>query len=62
MSTAVATVRAHPNKYEKDFNTVVTFLTQYIDKKAPTPSLKFYLSLRSDPPSSKRPVLVMTLS
>ena len=24
---AVATVRAHQNKYETDFNTVVTFLT-----------------------------------
>ena len=35
-STAVVTVRAHPEKYKKDFNTVVTFLTQYIDKEAPS--------------------------
>ena len=40
MSTAVAAVRAHPDKYEKDFDAVVAFLTQYIDKKAPTPSVK----------------------
>ena len=40
MSIAVTRVRAHPDKYEKDFNAVVAFLTQYIDKKAPTPSVK----------------------
>ena len=40
MSTAVATVREHPDKYEKDFDTVVDFLTQHINKKAPTPSVK----------------------
>ena len=39
MSTAVAAVRAHPDKYEKDFDAVVAFLTQYIDKRAPTPSV-----------------------
>ena len=27
LSTAVATVRAHPDKYEKDFDAVVAFLT-----------------------------------
>ena len=36
MSTAVATVRAHPDKYKKDFNAVVAFLTQYIDKRVQT--------------------------
>ena len=40
MSTAVAAVRACPDKKEKDFDAVVTFLTQYIDKKVPTPSVK----------------------
>ena len=40
MSTAVAAVRAQPDKYEKDFDVVVTFLTQYIDKRALTPSMK----------------------
>ena len=28
LSTAAATVSVHPDKYEKDFDTVVTFLTQ----------------------------------
>ena len=40
MSTAVVTVRAHPDKYEKDFNAVVIFLTHYIKKRAPTPCVK----------------------
>ena len=40
MSTAVATVKANPERYKKDFDTVVVFLSQYIDKKAPTPSVK----------------------
>ena len=40
LSTAVATVRAHQEQYEKDFDTVVIFLSQYIDKRAPTPSVK----------------------
>ena len=33
LSTAVATVRAHPNKYEKEFDSVVAFCIQYIDKR-----------------------------
>ena len=40
MSTAVATVRVHPGKYEKDFNAVVVFLSQYINKKSLTHSVK----------------------
>ena len=40
MSTAVAAVRAHPDRYKKDFDAVVAFLSQYIDRKAPTPSMK----------------------
>ena len=28
LSTAVATVRVHPDKYEKDFDAVVAFLTK----------------------------------
>ena len=39
MSTAIATVRAHPDKYKKDFNAVITFLTQYIGKRVPTLSV-----------------------
>ena len=33
-------VRAHPDRYKKDFDAVVTFLFQYIDRKALTPSVK----------------------
>ena len=34
-STAVVAVRVHPEKYEKDFDAVVSFITQYINKRAP---------------------------
>ena len=40
LSKVVATVRAHPDKYKKDFETVIFFLTQYIDKRAKTPTVK----------------------
>ena len=40
MSTAVATVRAHPDKYKKDFDAVVAFFGQYINNKAPNPHVK----------------------
>ena len=40
LSTAVTTVRVHPDKYKKGFGTVGTILTQYINKKTPTLSLK----------------------
>ena len=40
LSTAVATVRVHQDKYEKDFNAVVAFVTQYVSKRVPTPSVK----------------------
>ena len=38
--TAVIAVRAHPDRYEKDVDAVIAFLSQYIDRKAPTPSVK----------------------
>ena len=40
LSIAVATVRVHPDKYQKDFDSVVAFLSEHIDKRAPTPSVK----------------------
>ena len=40
LSTVVTIVRTHLGK-EKDFNAVVVFLTQYIEKRAPTQSVKF---------------------
>ena len=40
MSTAVAATSTHPDNYEKDFDAVVAFLKKYIDKRAPTLSIK----------------------
>ena len=40
LSTVVVAVRAHPDKYENNFDAVDAFLTQYIDKRAPTPIVK----------------------
>ena len=34
MSTAVATVKAHPDKYDKDFDAIVAFLTKCIEKNS----------------------------
>ena len=36
LSTAVAAVKMHLDKYEKDFDAVISFLSQYIKKGAPT--------------------------
>ena len=36
LSTTVTTLRAHTDKYEKDFNAVITFLIQDIYKGAQT--------------------------
>ena len=40
LSTAVPAVRAHPDRYKKDFDAVIAFITQYISRKAPTTSVK----------------------
>ena len=40
LSTAVTTVKAHPDKYMKDFDKAVAFITQDINKSALTPSVK----------------------
>ena len=61
LSTAVTAVRAHPDKYEKDFDAIVTFLSQYINKRALTQMWRLPLSVRADPPSSRGPVLPMAL-
>ena len=58
----VATVRVHPDKYEKDFDAVVTFLTSCIDKRTPTPSVNVTSVVTPDLSSGRRPVLTMTLS
>ena len=50
LSTAVPAAKVHPDKYEKDFNTVVSSLHQYIDKKASTSSVKDASVSQSRPP------------
>ena len=40
LSREAASVSAHPDKYKKDFSTIVAFLTQYINKRVPTLSVK----------------------
>ena len=47
--TAVATVRMHPDKYKKNVDKVVAFLTQYINTRAPTPSVKVALVAQTRP-------------
>ena len=61
LSTAVTAERAHSDKYEKDFDAVVAFLTQYIDNRAPTLSMKVASVGRTELPRSRRPVLPMAL-
>ena len=39
-STAVTAVRVHPDKYEKKFDGVVKYLSQCINKRELTPSVK----------------------
>ena len=54
LSTAVATVRAHPDRYKKDFDAVVAFLSKNIDKKAPTPSVKVASVTQTRPAKRQR--------
>ena len=37
---AVATVQAHPGKYEKELGTAFSIITQYTDKQAPITNIK----------------------
>ena len=60
LSTVVVAVRVHSDKYEKDFDAVSAFLTQYIDKRAPTPSVN--VPCTPDMPSGRRPTLAMAIS
>ena len=62
LSTAVATVRAHPEKYEKNFNAVIAFFNQYIEKKAPKPSVKITSVGQNRLTKCKRQALPMVLS
>ena len=49
MSTAVVTVRAHPDKYKKDFDAVVAFLTLYTNERSPTPSVRVSRVMQARP-------------
>ena len=49
LSTAVAAERANTDRYKKDYNAVVAFLFQYIDRKAPTLSVKVASVTQSRP-------------
>ena len=40
LSTAVVTGRVHQNKYKREFDRVVAFLTQYINKRTPLTNIK----------------------
>ena len=54
-------IKVHPDKYKKDFDAVTTFLAQYIDKRALTPSVMVAFVARTDPPNGRAPVLPMAL-
>ena len=58
---AVATVRAHQHKYEKDFDAVVAFLTQNIDKRAPTLSVNIAFVGQSRPAKQQKTSATVTL-
>ena len=49
LSTAVTIVRTDPDKNKKNFDTVVTFLTQYIEKNVPTPSVNVVFAGQTRP-------------
>ena len=61
LSTAVATVRVHPDKYEENFDAMVAFLGMYIHKRAPTPSVKIAFVGQNIPAKWKRTALPMAL-
>ena len=49
LSTAVAIVRAHPDKYKSYLSIVFTFLTQYIDNRSSTLSAKVATVMETRP-------------
>ena len=62
LSIVVTTVSAYPNSNEKDFNDVITFFIQYINKRTLILSVKLPLLPRPDLPSGKGPALPVVLS
>ena len=56
--TVIVTVWAHPHKYEKNFG----YVSQYIYKHGPTPSVKVASIIQTKVPRSRKPVLPVALS
>ena len=54
LSTAGIAVKANPDKYEKGFDAVVAFLTQSIDKRALTPSVKVASVAQTQPAKQQK--------
>ena len=49
MPTTVITVNAHPDRYEKNFDTVVVYLSQYLKKQGPSLSVKVVSTTKVKP-------------
>ena len=49
MSIAAATVKAHADRYKKDFDVVVAYLLQYVEKHGPTMSVNVVSVTQSRP-------------
>ena len=60
-STEFVTMMAHPDKCEKDFDAVVNYFTQYIDKQGSTPNVKVASIAQARPSKRKKPFLPITL-
>ena len=56
LPVVIVIVRVHPNKYENNFDAVVTYLSQYIDKRGPTPSVKV-ASITQTRPAKRQKIL-----
>ena len=49
LSTAVAAARVHTDKYKEVFDVVIAFITQYVDKRGPTSSVKVVIIAQTIP-------------
>ena len=54
LSTAVAAVRVQSDQHEKAFDDFVTFITQYIDKRVPTPKVKVASVMKARPAKQQK--------
>ena len=60
MSTAVTTANGHPDIYEKDFITIVAYLSQFVEKQDPTVSVKTVSVVQSRPAKSQKTSVACT--